>query len=65
MKLIHTDNFNRDYPDEKFVEGLPPGLPEEAMKRIATAINNELKLFGPRFYKVVPDDYELKPGFEP
>jgi hypothetical protein len=65
MKIMHTDNFGGDYPDEKFVEGLPSGLSREAMQRIANAINQETGLNWPRYYQVVPDDYQLQPGFEP
>lgn len=65
MKIIHTDNFDGDYPNEKFVEGLPLLRILEQAQAIADAINN---VFGPnadRFYKVVPDDYALQPGFQP
>lgn len=65
MKIITTDNFDGDYPDEKFVENLPVGLSHEAAQRIADAINRELPTHGPRFYQVVSDDYQLRPGFEP
>jgi len=61
---MHTDNYGRDYPDEKFVEGIP-SLDYAAMQRIANAINRELGDHAPRFYQVVPDDYQLQPGFEP
>lgn len=63
-RIIHTDNFGGDYPDEKFVEGLPR-LQIEAMKRIAKAINNELPESHSRYYMAVEDDYQLLPGFEP
>lgn len=64
MKIIHTDNFGRDYPDERFVEELPR-LPKAAMQRIADAINKELGPNASRYYRVVTDDYVLQPGFEP
>lgn len=64
MKLIHTDNFGGDYPDEKFVEELP-SLRRERLQRIADAINRELGENPPRYYRVVEDDYKLQPGFEP
>lgn len=62
--IVETDNFNGDYPDEKFVN-LPP-MTKEAAFAIAIEIN---KACGgdnaPRFWKVVPADYPLQPGFEP
>jgi hypothetical protein len=64
-KIVQTDNFNGDYPDEKFVENLGP-LGEQAAKEICSVIN--LHCSGPhrpRWWKVVPDDYKLQPGFEP
>ena len=64
MKIVDTDNFNGDYPDEKFVEGLPR-LTEVHAKAICAAINAGLPVNHSRYYKVVPDDYELQPGFEP
>jgi len=63
-KIVHTDNFGGDYPDEKFVTGLPI-LPESTLKAICQIINDSAGPHAPRYYKVVPDDYELQPGFEP
>lgn len=65
-KIIHTDNFGGDYPDEKFVEGLPSMTWAQAMK-ISTAINETLNPDGrgSRYWKVVPQDYVLVGGFEP
>lgn len=64
MKIIHTDNFNGDYPDEKFVTELP-WMSEESARYICAAINETIPADHHRFYKVVPDDYELQGGFEP
>lgn len=66
MKIIETDNYGGDYPDEKFV-GIRQLMNAEQAKIIADALN---KAFNPdghgsRFWDVVPDDYELRPGFEP
>lgn len=64
MKIVHTDNFGGDYPDERFVTGLPR-LAQVELQEIVDLIH---KIVGPdyhRYYKVVEDDYELKPGFEP
>ena len=66
-KIVNTCNRGGDYPDEKFVEGLPR-LQPETLRQICDIINNATN--GPyfhadRYYKVVEDDYELQPGFEP
>jgi hypothetical protein len=62
MKIVETDNFGRDYPDESFLN-LPP-LPKEHCDRIAAAINDALGPNSQRYYKVVDNDYQLQPGFE-
>lgn len=61
MRIVETDNFGGDYPDEKFLN-LPP-MAEDKAEYIAFAINSTLR--STRFWKVVPDDYVLVPGFEP
>lgn len=63
-KIVHTDNYGGDYPDEKFVQELP-WMNDEMAKHICEAINHFQPDDAPRFYKVVPDDYVLQPGFEP
>jgi hypothetical protein len=63
-KIIHTDNFAGDYPDEKFVTGLPV-MNAESAKIICDAINSTTGEHAPRWYAVVEDDYVLQPGFEP
>lgn len=66
MKIVETDNFNGDYPMEKFLN-LPP-MPDDKAQRIATFINDTINTDGyyPRFWKAVEDNYALddKP-FEP
>lgn len=62
MRIIDTDNFGRDYPNEKFL--LWP-MPEWACQAIADILNREAGPDSHRYYRVVPDDYELVPGFEP
>jgi hypothetical protein len=65
MKIVNTDNFGGDYPDERFVTGIPTLIDSVEASIIADTIN---KVAGPnskRFWKVVQDDYELHPGFEP
>jgi hypothetical protein len=61
-RIVDTDNFGGDYPDEKFV--LWP-MREEFAQRIADILNEESGPNGKRFYRVVDDDYQLVPGFEP
>ena len=65
MKIVETDNFNGDYPDEKFVN--IGNIPGEAAKEIAAVINKHCCPAGcsPRYWKVVTNDYILIPGFEP
>ena len=63
MKIIETDNYGRDYPDESFVN-LPP-MTEDHAASVARAINSGYGQYATRFWRVVPDDYVLQPGFEP
>jgi hypothetical protein len=63
-RIIETDNFGGDYPDEKFLN--LPLMPPEAAKVIARTINSYLSGENySRYWRVVDDDYVLKPGFEP
>jgi hypothetical protein len=65
MRIVQTDNFGSDYPDEKFVTGLWDMSKEQA-DAIAKAINEATRdPMASRFWKVVPNDYKLQPGFEP
>lgn len=64
MKVVETDNFGGDYPNEKFVRDRPCG--DDEARAIAIAMNEAYS--GPnadRYWKVVADDYVLQPGFEP
>ena len=63
-KIIHTDNFGGDYPGEKFVEQLPV-MNDNQAKVICDAINSMQPENAHRWYRVVPNDYKLQPGFEP
>lgn len=72
MKVVETDNFGRDYPDERFLSAVNSdgrvsvlALNEEEAGRIAEALNGRGGNMSPRYWKVVSDDYELQPGFEP
>ena len=42
-----------------------PSMKAEHAKAVATAINQGFPLECSRYWTVVSDDYELKPGFEP
>ena len=65
MKIIDTDNFGGDYPNEKVIADNIPN--EHYAEIMCDALVNKLCVsdYSPRFYKVVDDDYELQPGFEP
>lgn len=59
--IVDTDNYDGDYPDEKF-------LLWDMSKDDAQAICDILNRHGqpkPRYYKVVEDGYKLQPGFTP
>lgn len=61
-RIVDTDNFGGDYPDEKFVLW---EMPEHVAQKIADALNENEGPNARRFYKVVGSDYKLQPGFEP
>lgn len=61
-QIVETDNFNGDYPNEKFV--LFPMLKDSA-EGIAELINEAAGEGSARFWKVEPVGYQLQPGFEP
>lgn len=66
FKIVETDNFGGDYPDEKFVN--LPSMSKKNADMVADAINAALcphAEFCHRFWKVVPENYVLQPGFEP
>ncbi|ELZ3649990.1 hypothetical protein ULT26_004284 [Salmonella enterica] len=64
-KIVNTDNFGGDYPDEEFVTGLPYFHTKERAQRVADAINSTVPGDHHRYWKVVDEDYTLQPGFEP
>lgn len=68
FKIVITDNFDGDWPDEQFVSGLPGSMTQEQAEHICKAINEvAYKQAGyahPHHWKVVPDNYVLRPGFE-
>ena len=63
MKIIETDNFARDYPDEKFLN--VPRMTKESAVAVAEAINSAFPCNHSRYWEVVEDDYQLQGGFEP
>lgn len=67
MRIVETDNHGSDYPDEKFVN--LPGMSHEACQAVCKIVNNYCNPVGgpdcDRYWKVVPSDYKLRPGFEP
>ena len=63
MRIVETDNYGGDHPDESFLLG---SMSNKAARAITQEINKHY--CGPdssRYWKVVENDYELKPGFEP
>ncbi len=70
-KIVDTDNHGGDYPNEKFVEvvltlnGRAFSLSEKMLKSICQWSNDRDGDYATRYLKVVKDDYELQPGFEP
>jgi hypothetical protein len=63
MKIIDTDNFGGDYPDEKVIaENIKEPFASVALEAINEKFSGN---HAPRHYLLVEDDYELAPGFEP
>lgn len=65
MRIVETDNFGGDYPDERFLD--LPVLNEHVANQICQLINTDVNngITHPRYWKVVPMDYVLIPGFQP
>jgi hypothetical protein len=61
-RIVDTDNFGGDYPNERFVLGI---MSHEHCQKIADVLNEASGPNAYRYYKVVEDDYVLEPGFEP
>lgn len=62
MRVVDTDNFGKDYPDEKFVT---ESISLDQATRIAKDENDKRGVYSSRYWKVVFDEYKLQPGFEP
>lgn len=64
MRIVETDNFGGDYPNEEFIAINIPTI--EMANVMAAALNTKYSGDDAReYYKVVEADYELQPGFEP
>lgn len=63
FKVVETDNYGGDYPDESFVN--LPALSREEAQGIADMINKVVGDGHHRYWKVVDSEYVLQPGFEP
>lgn len=62
-RIVNTDNFGGDYPDETFVGD--EYADEETAQRKADELNGPYPEHSSRYYKVVKLPYDLVPGFEP
>ena len=62
FRIVNTDNFGGDYPNESFTNDGPFETKELAQAR-ADELNDHD--YNPRYFKVVEMPYELAPGFEP
>lgn len=63
MRIVETDNFGGDYPDEKFLK--LPRMKKEHAEKVSKAINESFGEMSNRCWKVVENDYVLRPGFTP
>jgi hypothetical protein len=61
-RVVNTDNYGGDYPNEKFVT---EPIEKKEAEKIADALNEQSGPYSSRFWKTVPEDYKLQPGFEP
>lgn len=62
FRIVETDNFGGDYPAESFVN--LHEMKEEHANKVAKAINAGCSGNYYRYWKVVPSDYVLQPGFQ-
>ena len=63
-KVVSTDNFDGDYPDEAFVT--VGSVSSDFAAIIAEEYNRKYNGdHASRYFKVVADDYNLVGGFEP
>jgi hypothetical protein len=62
-RVVNTDNFGGDYPNEQFVG--PEYATEDEAQKAADELNGPYPEHSSRYHKVVEMPYELQPGFEP
>lgn len=62
MKVIDTDNFDGDYPNEKVVA---QNLTLEQAERMCRERNTKHPHDTARYWTIKSDDYVLRGGFEP
>ena len=63
MKIVDTDNFDGDYPNER---DIAVGIKRRDHANVmCAALNYWAGVNSPRYYKVVEDDYVNVPGFIP
>lgn len=62
-RIVETDNYASDWPDESFLQ--LPLMSKTDAERVAMHINACFLNEHPRFWRAVPENYTLKPGFEP
>lgn len=72
MKIIETDNFCGDYLAEHFLGIVSEEdgnralwFNEQEAKQLVDILNERGGENSPRYWRVVPDDYKLSPGFQP
>lgn len=61
FRVINSDNYGSDFPDEVFVSGVPP-MDKEQATYLASLLNSFTGEQSPRHYCVVPDTYKLVGG---
>ena len=64
FRIVNTDNYGGDYPNESFTDDGPFESKKDAQIR-ADERNGPPDRVSSRYYKVVEMPYELQPGFEP
>jgi hypothetical protein len=63
VKIVDTDNFGRDYPNETFF--VDESMPLPVARAVVEKLNWSKNSTSERIYKIVPVNYVLEPGFEP
>lgn len=62
MRVVETNNFGGDYPNEKFVT---PKISLAQAERIQEKLNKNKDNHSRRWNIVVTNKYKLNPGFQP